>query len=187
MEFTNIKRNKTKRHVNVIEAVSQKILAWQKLSSPQKGIEITINSLTSQTNLWRSSDHATLTLTVRFDDKTKSDELDEQIRRIAEKGTNGKLLVRIREEERRLPVMPNKANLDFYEKVHKLARILEVRVEPIHRNFSSDICHVPETVPVLGGFGPIGGDIQMPNEFILRDSLIDRAALLALVINTCGK
>jgi D-alanine-D-alanine ligase len=58
-----------------------------------------------------------------------------------------------------------------------------VHVEPIHRDTSSDICHVPENVPVLGGFGPLGGDPQSPNEFIVSDSLIDRAALLALVIH----
>ncbi len=71
--------------------------------------------------------------------------------------------------------------------MHKIAEMLEVRIQPIHRNVSSDICHIPESVPVLGGFGPIGDDPQSPIEHIVRDSLIDRAALLALVIYYCSK
>jgi D-alanine-D-alanine ligase len=86
-----------------------------------------------------------------------------------------------------LPVAETKANMKFFERVGKIAEMLEVRIQPIHREISSDICHIPESVPVLGGFGPIGNDVQSPNEYIVRDSLIDRAALLALVIQNCGK
>ena len=55
-------------------------------------------------------------------------------------------------------------------------------MKQVYRDASSDICHVPAGVPVLGGFGPTGGNRLSPHEFIVRDSLIDRSALLALVI-----
>lgn len=37
--------------------------------------------------------------------------------------------------------------------------------------------------PMLGSMGPIGIDCRTPNEHIIRDSVIERALLLALVID----
>ncbi|HEX9972485.1 MAG TPA: M20/M25/M40 family metallo-hydrolase [bacterium] len=187
VEISNIKNHRNKIIPDVIANISQKLNLWQKLNNPDEGINVTVNTLQAQTNPGRSSDHATVTLTVRFSNKSQSTELEEQIREIAEKGTNGLLQVQVRVGQRRLPVAETKVNMNFFEKVGKIAEMLEVRIQPVHREISSDICHIPESVPVLGGFGPIGNDAQSPNEYIVRDSLIDRAALLALVIHNCGK
>lgn len=186
VEISNIKNHRNKNIPDVIANISQKLNLWQKLNNPKEGIAVTINTLQAQTNPGRSSDHATVTLTVRFSKKSQSTELEEQIREIAEKGINGLLQVQVRVGQRRLPVAETKVNMKFFEKVGKIAEMLEVRIQSIHREISSDICHIPESVPVLGGFGPIGNDAQSPNEYIVRDSLIDRAALLALVIHNCA-
>ena len=84
-------------------------------------------------------------------------------------------------------IRSNIRNIKFFEIVQNLANRLEVRVKPIHRITSSDICYVPEEIPVLDGFGPIGGGTNSPNEYILSDSLIDRAALLAMLIDKSAK
>jgi len=36
---------------------------------------------------------------------------------------------------------------------------------------------------MVGSMGPVGFDYRTPNEHILKDSLIDRGILLALVLN----
>ncbi len=187
IELSNIKNHKSRYIPDVIDSMTQKLNTWHKLSDPEEGILVIINSLNAQTNPGRSSDHATVVLTVRFNKKNQGLALEEQIRNIAEKGTNGQLQVQVRVGQSRFPVAETKTNRKFFEKVQKIAAVLEVRVEPIHRETSSDICHVPENVPMLGGFGPIGNDCQSPGEYIVRDSLIDRAALLALVILSCTK
>ena len=187
IEITNIKNHKTENIPNVMETISRKVIAWQKLSKHQKGISVSVNSMAAQMNQGRSSDHATVTLTARFVNKDQSDELEEEIRRIAEKGCNGGLQVQVRIGSRRLPIVATKANRKFFEKVQKVARKLEIHVEAIHRTSSTDICHAPDGVPALEGFGPIGNERRSPNEYVLRDSLIDRSALLALVIHDCAK
>ncbi len=187
IEISNNKNNKNRNIINVVENISKKNLAWLNLSSAQRGIWVIINSVTAQTNPGRNSDNAITSLTVRFGNKRQADILEGQIRKIAEEGTDGSLHVRIRVGERRLPVRDTKTNRKFLDEVQRLAKMLEIFVEPVHREFSADICHVPENVPVLGGFGPIGGDCQSPNEYIMRDSLIDRTTLIALVIHNCAK
>jgi D-alanine-D-alanine ligase len=185
IDISNIKKDKG--NLNIAEIVSKKNLAWLKLCDKKQNICVYINSVVIQTNPGRRSDRAEISLVVRFNTRTQSEELDRNIRKIASKGTDGNLLVGIKTGECRLPVPESKLNLMFFEKVEKLAKMLEVRIQPIHRDISSDICHVPENIPVLGGFGPVGGDAYSPNEFIIRDSLIDRAALMALVIYHGGK
>ena len=91
--------------------------------------------------------------------------------------------MRIRIVGNRPPIPDNKLNRDFFAIVKGIADLLEIKVEPVHRRISSDICHVPENVPALGGFGPIAVLGETADDYILRDSLLDRSALLALTIH----
>ena len=79
------------------------------------------------------------------------------------------------------------ATRSFFQQVERQAQRIDVRVHAAHRDFSSDVCYVPDEVPVLDGMGPVGGECRSPAEYIVRDSLIDRAALLALVIRDCAR
>jgi D-alanine-D-alanine ligase len=173
-------RNKAKDIPDVITSISRKAIAWEKLSSLQTGVKVTLDSLEAEKS------HASVQLTASYVQRDQIKDLDQQIRKIAEKETSKGLQVRIRVIGSRSPITDNPLNRQFFKKIENLARLLEVKVEPIHRNVSSDICYSPENVPVLGGLGPIGNGSGSPDEYILRDSLIDRSALLALIINSCG-
>lgn len=186
IEVANLKNGTAVTGVNVIDWVAQSSLAWQKLSLPDAGIEVRITNLSAQTNPGLSSDHAVVDLDVRFRHREELDDLDCRIRKIASKGPNGELQVRTRAGECRPPVLDTEANQAFFSMVQSLAEKLEIRLDAIHRSRSSDICHVPESIPVLGSFGPLGGHTSTGQEYILRDSLIDRAALLALTIAQCA-
>ena len=187
VEVTNVKSNKNSQAPDVLEFVSRKIIAWGKFSQKSEGVHVVINSMAAATHPGRTSDHANVSLLVRFEDEVRGNEIETKIRRIAERGLARGLQVRIRAGERRCPVRDSGKNRRFFEKVRQLADKLEIRVESLYRDSSSDICHVPDNIPVLGGFGPVGGDPQSANEYIIRDSLIDRAALLALIIRDCAK
>ena len=181
------RNNKGKNIPDVITGAAKKVLAWQKLSSPDSGVELIINSLKAERNSGRSADYASVILTARYIDRVQADDLDSQIRRIAEKDTNGSMQVRIRLLGTRPPISDNKLNREFFKMVKELAELLEIKVKSVHRHFSSDICHVPENIPVLGGLGPVALACDSPNDYILRDSLIDRSALLALTIYNCAR
>jgi D-alanine-D-alanine ligase len=159
----------------------------KRLTSEKKGITVMIGSFTARTNAGRVPDHGTVTVTACFTSRNQGAELDREVRRIAEKGTDGALQVQVRFGARRPPVAATKANKGFFEMAQELAKKQEVRIERVHRDFPADICHVPENIPVLGGFGPLGGEVRSQNEYIVRDSLIDRSALLATVIFSVSK
>lgn len=176
----NLKKNQAPK--DIITFVTKKVIAWQKMTSEEKGLLVKVVKLNAWAAEGISSDHAAVTLFVRFSEKNKSKEIDRQIIQIAEKNTGNDFQVQIKRSFRRLPVHESDINLKLFAAIKKIADPLEIRISSIHRNSSSDICHVPEQIPALDGFGPVGGDCQSPNEYIIRDSLIDRSALLALII-----
>ncbi|UCH95532.1 MAG: M20/M25/M40 family metallo-hydrolase [Candidatus Aminicenantes bacterium] len=180
IELNRTGKSKATHIPNVMSGISKKAIAWEKLSSGQEGIEVLLDSLQAE------RDHASVQLTAYYFKRNQINELDQLIRKIAEKETGKDLQVRIRVVGSRPPVSDTLLNQDFFEKVKKLARLLEVKVEPIHRCVSSDICHASENVPVLGGLGPLGAESGASDEYILRDSLIDRSALLAMIIHNCA-
>jgi D-alanine-D-alanine ligase len=186
--LSNIKSmKKNQAPKDIIAFVTKKVTAWQKLTSEEKGLFVKVVKLNAWAAEGISSDHASVTLFVRFNEKNKSKEIDLQIIQIAEKNTGNDFQVQIKRSFRRLPVHESEVNLKLFNHIKKIADQLEIRITSIHRNSSSDICHVPEQIPALDGFGPIGGDCQSPNEYIIRDSLIDRSALLALIIHKSSK
>ena len=184
----NMGRESKVKHIpDVITGISKKVLAWQRLTSLEQGVEVIVNALKAERNHGRGQDYASVLLTARYRDKNYIDELDKQIRQIAAKEINSGVQLRIRVLGNRPPIPDNPLNRDFFEMVKKIAGLLEIKVEPIHRRISSDICHVPENVPVLGGFGPIAVLGETADDYILRDSLLDRSALLALTIYNCAR
>ncbi|KPA12761.1 D-alanine--D-alanine ligase [Candidatus Magnetomorum sp. HK-1] len=186
--LSNIKSRKINQEPkDIISFVTKKVTAWQKLSSEEKGILVKVVKLNAWATEGISSDHASVTIFVRFNEKNKSKEIDRQIIKIAEKDAANAFHVQIKRSFRRLPVQESSESLKLFENIKGIADQLEVRIQPMQRNTSSDICHVPEHIPALDGFGPIGGDTHSPNEYIIRDSLIDRSALLAMIIYKSSK
>ncbi len=182
VEFTAVKRSGAAAPPDLMAALARKVIAWQKLASPPQGIKVVIDTIEARTNPGRTSDHASVRLTAHFSLRRQLSPLEAELRKIAEKGDHGGLLVQVRSEAPRMPVKETKENRLFFERVQEAAREQELHIEAVRREVSADICHVPEKIPVLGGFGPVGGECRSPNEYILRDSLIDRASLLASVI-----
>jgi len=67
--------------------------------------------------------------------------------------------------------------------VKDIGNRLDIRVLKEHRWSSSDICSVRQDIARIDGLGPIGDAPHDNEEYILRHSLLDRAALLALLLN----
>ncbi len=187
VEMANLKDRETLKTENIITAVAQKVLAWQRLASEEDGTVIHPTRLEARALYGIAPDNASVSLDVHFKSPEQGEKLEAEIRKVARKGSSGKLQVRLRKGVYRPPLPERDNSRVFFSHVEALAHRLETRTAPIYRSISSAACYVPEQVPVLEGMGPAGGNPRSPNEFIFRDSLIDRATLLALVIRESGK
>ena len=180
VELSNSKGIANGQPPDVIRLLCQRLMAWDRLSSEAQGIYVKATQLEGRTLYGMAPDFATTALSVRFREPDQGARLEGQIRDSARRNAPPHCQIRVLKRISRPPVVHNEKDLQFFEHVQRIARRLEVKVVPIHRETSSDICHVPSRIPALEGFGPLGGANQTPNEYILRDSLIDRAALLAM-------
>ncbi len=187
IELTNVKSDHGERVPNVITALSRKIIAIQKLSSTDEDLDINPTSIEAGSSIGRAPDYAVVSVGLQFREKSQGERLIEQMQQIAGKNLGNSLKVRIKRQFYRPPIKETEPTMRFFEAVKDLASLLEVRVDPFDRVISSDICYVPEGIPVLDGMGPIGGSTRTPNEYIIQDSLVDRAALLALTINKSAR
>jgi len=133
----------------------------------------------------RMPDIATVSLSVRFNERHQGTKVDAAIRRIAEKQAKSGVRLQVTGGIRRPPMVYTGETERLWNMAQKAARRLEVLIKQEHRWSSSDICFVPEGKAVLDGLGPVGGGNNSPNEYIIRSSLVDRAALLATLMYEC--
>ena len=72
--------------------------------------------------------------------------------------------------------------IETLNRVKQIANKLDIRLTKEHRWNSSDICFIDNDKHMLDGFGPVGGREQERSEFILRHSLFEQTALLAMTL-----
>lgn len=168
----------------LIPIVCKKIISINKLS--KKGNAIRIVSIDGQTSYGHSPDHVSISLYTTFKNKSEGNDVEREIKSILKKQENMKLDIQISKGVRRDPYPESTNTKKLYEIIKEMAERLEIKIKSNHRSMSSDISHVPQNISSLEGLGPIGGEFRSSNEYILKDSLIDRALLLSLVINKCA-
>lgn len=181
--LSNITYEDTTEVLDLVNTLNQKTTAWQKLGSTEEGVEILVEQLEVQQRPGYANHFARVFLSVSYAQKDQYTSLNEKIRRIAEKPAKKHLQVHVTRLSRRPPVVDTAKSKQFFEEVVNMASQLEIKVQGFHRSYSSDLGHIAAEIPVLGGFGPAGAKYPSVNEYIIKDSIVDRAALLALVIN----
>lgn len=172
----------------IIPVLGKKVLAIEKISKNEKDYQIRTTSITSQGTHGNTPDFASLSLVCSFKTPQLGKELDTQIRQVMKKkeDISPQLEVEINLVHSRQPVEEWDADKKFYEMIQELADLLEIRIKPHTQLVSSDISNVPPELPALDGFGPIGHNYRTSREYIIHDSLIERATLLASVIYKCS-
>jgi len=161
--------------------------AMEGLSDAETGCRVAIRRLELDAPFGRNPEKAEAVISVRFKQLEQGQRIEEEIRSLAAKRSAKGVRLRMAGHIHRPPLATNSARQEFFNTVAKVAKGLHVVVAPTHRWHSADISFVPDTVPAIDGMGPIGGGERTQEEFILRSSLVERAALLAMVMHRCAK
>lgn len=172
---------------NVIPDMCKKVIDWKKISNKLPDSRILISNFSCTTSLGRSPDFGRLELESRYRTDDQGNIIEKKLRTIAKKKESIKLDTHIHRDVTRPPVVDTKHTENFFSEVEKLANSAEIKIKPFHRYITSDLSYVPQDVPIIGSLGPLGDNIGTANEYIQRDSIIDRSILLALTINYCSK
>jgi len=184
INISNIAESTNPTISELIPTVCKKIISINKLS--KKDNVVRIMSIDGQTSYGNSPDHASISIYTTFKNKSDANDIELQIKSILKKQETMKLDIEISKGVRRVPYPESTNSKKLFVILQEMADRLEIKIKCNHRGMSSDISHVPQDIPSLEGLGPLGGEFRSPNEYILKNSLIDRSLLLALTINKCG-
>ena len=137
-------------------------------------------------NIFKMVAHGSARISVRFNTMADFERIDQRARKLAAlpRKLSNTLQTQLDGGLSRQPLPQSEESMALFENISLLAKRIDTALIPEHRWSSSDICSVPVEVPKLDGFGPIGGFDKQKSEFILRHSLVDRALLLALMLNS---
>jgi D-alanine-D-alanine ligase len=173
----------------IIPVLGKKISAIEKLSKDERDYKLRTTSIVAQGTHGHNPNYATFALTCSFKNPKLGNILDSKIKSIMKKRETGlkKLDVAINQIQARPPVIEESSDTKFYEMVEDLAKKHEIKIKRHEQIMSSDISNVPSKLPALDGFGPIGHNYRSSREYILHDSIVERAALLSSVIYRCSQ
>ena len=173
----------------IIPVLGKKISAIEKLSKDEKDYRLRTISVESRGTHGYTPNYATLSIVCSYKTPQLGTTLDSKIKSIMKKREAGspKLEVAINQIQTRPPVMEEESDTTFYEMVEDLAKKHEIKIKRHEQIMSSDISNVPPELPALDGFGPKGHKYRSPQEYIIHDSIVERAAFLTSVIYGCSQ
>lgn len=177
-KLSKIKADQT----DLISFLTQKISGLRKMSTKDEEVSVAITSINTQGLDEATPDFANLNFRIRFRSPDLSQQLKDQIYKTFEVSATSPIKVNISRTLLRLPLMESETTCNFYDRVSKIAKNLEIRLQKEHGTTSTSLCHVSPDKPVLGNMGPISGGMGTRNEYVVRDSLLDRSVLLAYLI-----
>ena len=137
-------------------------------------------------NIFKTVAYGTAKISVRFNTVADFERIDMRIRKTTSlpRRFTKTLQSQLDGGLTRQPLPSSEASMDLYDAVSRIAKRIDSSVVPEHRWSSSDICNVSIDIPKLDGFGPLGGFDKQKSEFIIRHSLVDRALLIALLLQS---
>ncbi len=161
---------------------SRLISQWSSMSDPENGLLVAPGDMKLQTNISEAFAHGEVSLSVRFDNTDQMEVVQEKIRRTILKKYKSDLLFQIEGGPRRNAMIYNE-NVEFLWKIIKqIGERLDVRLVNEHRWSSSDIGFVSEDKFRIDGMGAIGVRQANGEEYVLKHSIKERAALLAIAV-----
>jgi len=175
------------KQIDPVSFVAEKVLALQKLGIKEEDVSVIVTSMQTKIGEDMPPDHASLGLLIRYRNPNQRGQIEKQIHEIFKVESHRPIQVHITKGPQKQPLLESESDSQLYDVIEKLAKKLEVRVKKAHSDISSSLSYVPNEIAALDGFGPVTGGFGTSNEFVIRDSLIDRAVLLAYIIFQTSK
>jgi D-alanine-D-alanine ligase len=155
---------------------------WTELSDKDSGLVIAPFEVAAESNIMENYAHGDIKLSVRFNNPEQFEEIDGQIRKLAQRRRSSQWSIRLEGGQRRPPMVRTDQVERLWQVIKSVATDLDIRMREEHRWSSADICFADQRVALVDGFGPVGAKPPKQSEYILRHSLLERSTLLAMTL-----
>jgi glutamate carboxypeptidase len=150
------------------------------LNDPDAGISVNVGTIDGGTrpNVVAGAGHAEVDVRVTTHDQAR--EIERAIRNL--KATTAGTSLRIEGAFGRMPMEPTPASRRLWDQARQAGSLLEVDLEEGRSGGVSDGNVTSQHTPTLDGLGPVGDGAHARHEFCYVDKMVERSALLALLL-----
>jgi D-alanine-D-alanine ligase len=123
-------------------------------------------------------------ISVRYNTEKEFQFIEERLTRIIAPHKRNRIYrINFEGGQNRPPMLESQETARLYKRIHKITRLIDVRVTKEHRWSSADICNIQNNKNKIDGLGPVGEFLSTGVESILKHSLLERSLLLALLLS----
>ncbi|BAI81304.1 carboxypeptidase G2 [Deferribacter desulfuricans SSM1] len=164
--------------------IAHRIIDFENLNDIKKRISCNVGKVAGGIGANTVPDYAEIMIDIRYSCKEDGDYLAKKILDIANKSyIKGVKFEMIKTSER--PCMDENDNMKFFNKLKEQFSNYGINLKNEFRNGVSDANFISACgVPVLDGFGPLGGNDHSDKEFIIKDSVSERIFLTAVALKS---
>lgn len=174
--------------ISAIEELAHKIVKLEQLNDHENGISINVGQISGGVVTNMIPDEAIAEIDVRINKEEQGPEIAKKIEEIcATSDVPGTELI-LEGGINRPPLELNDQNKKLVETVQAVGKSLGLTIEHVHTGGGSD-ASFPSALGVatIDGLGPVGGELHNEDEYMVIETLTERCALLAHLINKLSK
>jgi glutamate carboxypeptidase len=175
-----------KDKASAIVELAHKIIEFESLNNPDRGISVNVGRVGGGIGPNTVPEHASARIDFRFLKSSEKAYLEQKIAEITQKqniqNTRSQFVVL----SGRPPMPVSEKNKKLFNAVKETATSIGLSVDEEFRAGVSDANLIAgENTPVIDGLGPIGAMDHSKDEYMIKESLLQRSALLANAIIEC--
>lgn len=171
---------------SAILELAHKILLFEGLNNPDRGITVNVGLVEGGIGRNTVPERAKAGIDFRFSEAQDQAFLEKRISGITQKQTVSKTKSDFVILSCRPPMPSSDNNKKLFKAIRETADLLGLSVKEEFRAGVSDANLIAqENIPVIDGLGAIGANDHSRNEYMIKQSLLERSSLLACAIISC--
>ena len=175
-----------KDKASAIAELAHKIIAFESLNNLDRGISVNVGKVNGGIGSNTVPEHAVARIDFRFTGISDKADLEKSISEITKKKDIPKTSSHFAILSSRPPMPASEQNKKLFKTVQETAASIGVSVSEEFRAGVSDANLIAGAqTPVIDGLGPIGAMDHSENEYMIKESLLQRSVLLACALIDC--
>ncbi len=175
-----------KDKASAIAELAHKIIAFESLNNLDRGISVNVGKVKGGIGPNTVPEHAMARIDFRFTGVADRADLEKRISEITKKKDIPKTSSHFAILSSRPPMPASEQNKELFQAVQETAASVGLSVSEEFRAGVSDANLIAgEQTPVIDGLGPIGAMDHSEDEYLIKESLLQRSALLACALIDC--
>ena len=170
--------------INAIWELAHKVCAVQALGDRERGTTLNVGVIRGGERSNVVPDYACADVDLRVWSLEEADRVGRALREVADRATVAGATAKLTGEISNPPWQTNDGTRRMLSLLRQAGSLLGIEVNGVTTGGGSDGSRTAQYIPTLDGLGPVGSQMHSPEEYLEVPSLRERAALLAILIET---